>query len=372
MKVLIVEQGKKPYVKDIENNLESMQKIVGGYIETIYPFDDENVVLVCNEEGKMNGLPLNRAIYGENSLREVSYQELKTIFRETEKKGESHIKGYITFTADSFTKPYTEEQRTYVISSDNKAFLPNKGGYSIYGSSIDGTDLDVRLERYMADETGDSGYWKIEKCSVETPTKNIVDIIAGTFFLCYAPADSENFLGLPDNLIERYSQMFELPERFGKIDGKIVAKKYEPEDNSVQEKFIECLKFTRDYWLSLPNKSPKEIVDGVLFSLLVMIDGDSGTNDFHSLKIIDEETGERIDCGYLHELYYSDKEENKNVLKETELVANRTALHNQLTELQADLEDLNDFELTNCRDIMLERVNRCMELILETDEDNIE
>ena len=34
-----------------------------------------------------------------------------------------------------------------------------------------------------------------------------------------------------------------------------------------------------------------------------MIDGDSGSNDFHSLEIKDSETQERIDCGYLHEVY---------------------------------------------------------------------
>lgn len=34
-----------------------------------------------------------------------------------------------------------------------------------------------------------------------------------------------------------------------------------------------------------------------------MVDGDSSVNDFHALAIIDRETNERIDCGYLHDLY---------------------------------------------------------------------
>ena len=38
---------------------------MGGYIEAIYPYEDL-VGLVCNEEGKLEGLPLNRAIYGED------------------------------------------------------------------------------------------------------------------------------------------------------------------------------------------------------------------------------------------------------------------------------------------------------------------
>jgi len=42
-----------------------MQAAVGGLIESYYPYDDP-VVLICNEEGKINGLPLNRAIYDED------------------------------------------------------------------------------------------------------------------------------------------------------------------------------------------------------------------------------------------------------------------------------------------------------------------
>lgn len=71
-----------------------------------------------------------------------------------------------------------------------------------------------------------------------------------------------------------------------------------------QKKFIQALREIKDYWLSVPNKTTEEIVDGVLFSTLVMIDGDSSTNDFHALEITDTHTGKRIDCGYLHELYF--------------------------------------------------------------------
>ena len=48
-------------VQDIDAGLESMQKIVGGPIEAVYPFD-EPVALICNEEGKLLNLPLNRAL----------------------------------------------------------------------------------------------------------------------------------------------------------------------------------------------------------------------------------------------------------------------------------------------------------------------
>lgn len=61
MKVLIVKPEKRPYEADIDGSLESMQAIVGGYIEAVYPFDDP-VALVCNEEAKIQLLPPNRAL----------------------------------------------------------------------------------------------------------------------------------------------------------------------------------------------------------------------------------------------------------------------------------------------------------------------
>ena len=61
MRVIVVEPRKKPMVQDIGSDLESMQKIVGGPIQAVYPFD-EPVALICNEEGKLLNLPLNRAL----------------------------------------------------------------------------------------------------------------------------------------------------------------------------------------------------------------------------------------------------------------------------------------------------------------------
>lgn len=59
--------------------------------------------------------------------------------------------------------------------------------------------------------------------------------------------------------------------------------------------------------------------------------------------------------------------------KEKEIyIENRTELHEQLSELQANLEDMTNEELVECRATMLGRVNWCMRLIIETDEDNVE
>ena len=50
----------------------------------------------------------------------------------------------------------------------------------------------------------------------------IADIIAGDFFICYAPPDRPDFSSLPDELIQKYSELFKTPKAFIKIDGKLI------------------------------------------------------------------------------------------------------------------------------------------------------
>lgn len=70
MKVLLVKPETHPQLVEIENELEVLQKIVGGLIETVYPFKDE-VCLICNEEGKLLNLQMNRALYDNGSVYDV-------------------------------------------------------------------------------------------------------------------------------------------------------------------------------------------------------------------------------------------------------------------------------------------------------------
>ena len=107
MNVLLVEPNLDPRTIEIDGSLASMQSLVGGLIEAVYPFADP-VALICNDEGKLAGLPQNRPL--------------------------------------------------------------------------------------KHPETGE-----------------VYDIIYGTFFVCSAPADSEHFESLPDDLIEKYSKVFALP-----------------------------------------------------------------------------------------------------------------------------------------------------------------
>ena len=49
---------------ELDNTLEAMQKFVGGLIECITLSDtDSAVTLVCNDEGKLLGLSLNRPLW---------------------------------------------------------------------------------------------------------------------------------------------------------------------------------------------------------------------------------------------------------------------------------------------------------------------
>lgn len=60
IKVLKVEPGLLPAVKEIGNDLDSLQEEVGGLIECI-SFTN-GCVVVCNEEGKLNGMQPNRRL----------------------------------------------------------------------------------------------------------------------------------------------------------------------------------------------------------------------------------------------------------------------------------------------------------------------
>lgn len=123
LRVIHVEPGKRASVIEIEDKLEAMQKLVGGMIEEYMPWEDD-VAVICNDEGKMLGLPLNRGIRGE----------------------------------------------------------------------------DGQLQ----------------------------DIIAGDFFLCYAPIESEKFLSLPPDLEAKYKEKFDYPEQFFKTESGIESMKYAP------------------------------------------------------------------------------------------------------------------------------------------------
>jgi antirestriction protein len=65
MTVIVVEPQKEPYLKELPPGLSALQQEVKGMIGAAYPFDDP-VAIICNDEGKLNGMELNRALYDNN------------------------------------------------------------------------------------------------------------------------------------------------------------------------------------------------------------------------------------------------------------------------------------------------------------------
>ena len=118
MRIIMVEPERSPYEMELEDSLGAMQRCVGGTIEAVYEPGGRDAALICNDEGKLLGLPLNRA---------------------------------------------------------------------------------------LRDEKGE-----------------IYDVIAGTFFICSAPPDSESFTSLTDEQVDYWMERFAKPEFFVRVNGKVI------------------------------------------------------------------------------------------------------------------------------------------------------
>lgn len=75
IEVIVKKPGMGFYVDHIDNTLETLQEIVGGYIETFTIAKD--AVIVCNEEGKLMGLPHNIDIRGESFVGNIIFAGIK-------------------------------------------------------------------------------------------------------------------------------------------------------------------------------------------------------------------------------------------------------------------------------------------------------
>ena len=61
LKVIVCPAEREPYVTNVSDTLEALQKAVGGYIEAVTVL--EGVAVLCNEEGRLMGLPENRSFF---------------------------------------------------------------------------------------------------------------------------------------------------------------------------------------------------------------------------------------------------------------------------------------------------------------------
>lgn len=91
----------------------------------------------------------------------MKYVELEKLLCAANIEGRK-MDGFVTFSNESYTKEYTWESRTYLISSDNKRFQEGKISNSIWASSVDGSDVGLKLSNYMFGLYA----WVIEDCGV--------------------------------------------------------------------------------------------------------------------------------------------------------------------------------------------------------------
>lgn len=86
IKVVFVEVGKDPCIKEIYNTLKSEQEMVGGLIECIPTFfdDKDSYDFVMNEEWRINEMTLNRMIYGGMDAIGGNFMVMKVDFNEGE------------------------------------------------------------------------------------------------------------------------------------------------------------------------------------------------------------------------------------------------------------------------------------------------
>ena len=69
IKVLMKRPDSGWYVTNVSNTLRNLQNLVGGYIETVtfcVEIPERKCAIICNEEGKLLGLPYNCTIFGED------------------------------------------------------------------------------------------------------------------------------------------------------------------------------------------------------------------------------------------------------------------------------------------------------------------
>lgn len=133
MTVLVVEPKKEPYVKTIPSGLESLQHEVGGYIEAVYPFEDP-VALIVNEEGKLENLPLNRALYDdEGRLYDITTGTMLVVGL-----GEDNFSSLSPELLDKYKAMYQQPEMFIRINKEMRVFPIIKEGKDESDSLADG------------------------------------------------------------------------------------------------------------------------------------------------------------------------------------------------------------------------------------------
>lgn len=115
IKVLVVEPEKPCQIQEVSDTLEAIQAVVGGKFEAVFPFDGSTAV-VCNRDGKIDGLPFNRPLLDDSG---EPYDILCGTFFIAGVRGEN----FVSLTDDQI--------RRYKELYDNVMVIPDKGNPDI-------------------------------------------------------------------------------------------------------------------------------------------------------------------------------------------------------------------------------------------------
>ena len=116
-KITITETLQKTVTVEAKSREEAEQKVNDAWRRAEYILDAEDFQGV--------------EIKAEDPYVKLTYREMADLLSKANNNGHKPVCGYIVFTEDSFEKEYSLESRTYQVSSNNKAFIPGMGGYSI-------------------------------------------------------------------------------------------------------------------------------------------------------------------------------------------------------------------------------------------------
>jgi hypothetical protein len=79
---------------------------------------------------------------------------------------ETWEKAVVVFKPESFSKEFTEKQRSYEIDRDNHYFKPDSISNSLFGNCLDGTDNGVRLDIYKSRLPEEGKRWIVDYCYI--------------------------------------------------------------------------------------------------------------------------------------------------------------------------------------------------------------
>ena len=65
IRMLEIAPLKPPRLIEVEHTLETLQELVGGTVQAVYPWDSDLVAVLCDDEGKFKGYPANRILTDE-------------------------------------------------------------------------------------------------------------------------------------------------------------------------------------------------------------------------------------------------------------------------------------------------------------------